>query len=82
LFINRFIDGKEAERIGLVSLAVPGDRLEESVNKIAAEIAATSLLGIFHGKEFFNTHLEILGLGALFRYHGQMNALGRLKKLE
>ena len=29
-------------------------------------------------KEVLNTSLEIMGVGAMFRYHGQMNALRRL----
>ena len=80
LFTGRTIDGKEAERIGLVSMAVPGDKLEETVNQIAAEIATIPHEGIMHNKEALNTDLEIMGLGALFRYHRQMNALGRILK--
>ncbi len=34
--------------------------------------------GAMQSKEALNTALDILGVGALFRYHGQMNALGRL----
>ena len=29
-------------------------------------------------KESFNTALEIMGLAAMFRYHGQMNAMSRV----
>ena len=36
--------------------------------------------GQMHNKEALNTSLEIMGVGALFRYHGQMNALGRLRE--
>ena len=35
--------------------------------------------GQLQNKEALNTSLEIMGVGALFRYHGQMNALGRLR---
>ena len=34
--------------------------------------------GQLHHKESLNTALEIQGVGALFRYHGQMNALCRI----
>jgi enoyl-CoA hydratase len=78
LFTGRTIDGKEAERIGLVSMSVPADKLEETVNQIASEIAAIPHEGIMHNKEALNTDLEIMGVGALFRYHGQMNALGKI----
>ena len=82
LFTNKFIDGKEAERVGLVSLAVPPDQLEETVNQIASQIAQTHPTRIFYCKESLNTNLEIMGLGALFRYYGQLNAPGRLKRPE
>ena len=36
--------------------------------------------GAMQNKEALNTALEIMGVGALFRYHGQMNALGRLRE--
>ena len=29
-------------------------------------------------KEALNTALDIMGVGAMFRYHGQLNALRRL----
>ena len=77
LFTGRTIDGKEAERIGLVSLAVPADQLEQTVNQMAAEIAEIPSEGVIHQKEVLNTDLEIMGVGAMFRYHGCQNDLGR-----
>ena len=46
---------------------------------IARDCLAVPRDGQMHNKEALNTALEILGVGALFRYHGQMNALGRLR---
>ena len=80
LLTGRLVDGTTAERIGLVSLAVPGDELDATVDAIAADVAAVPAEGQQHNKETLNTALEIMGVGALFRYHGQMNALGRLKR--
>jgi enoyl-CoA hydratase len=42
LFTARNIDGREAERIGLVNLCVPGDQLMETARQMAGEIAQNS----------------------------------------
>jgi len=46
LFTAENIDGREAERIGLVNLAVPGDRLMDAAKDMAAAIAQNSSLSI------------------------------------
>lgn len=46
LFTARNIDGQEAERIGLVNLAVPGDRLMDTAKNMAAEIVQNSSFSI------------------------------------
>ena len=75
---RRFIDGKEAERIGLVNRAVPADKLEEEVWEMAKLMAEVPPDGMAIMKEAFNTHAEIMGRGAVFTYHQQLNALGRV----
>jgi enoyl-CoA hydratase len=46
LFTARNIDGREAERIGLVNAAVPPERLLEAAREMAAEIAQNSSFSI------------------------------------
>jgi len=77
LMTGRTITGKEAEQIGLVSLSVPRENLEDEVNSIAAEIATIPPDGFLHNKICMNTDLKIRGIDALFDYYGQMNRFSR-----
>jgi len=78
LLTQQPISAREAERIGLINRVVPGDKLEEEVWKMAEAMAEADPDGILMLKEAFNTHAEIMGRGALFAYHRQLNALGRV----
>jgi enoyl-CoA hydratase/carnithine racemase len=75
---ERKISGKEAAKMGLVSISVPREDLEAEVNKLAAEIAKIPHEGALHNKIALNTDLKIRGIDALFEYYGQMNRYGRL----
>lgn len=77
LMTGRTINGIEAEKIGLISLSVPKEQLEEEVNKIAQEISEIPPDGALHNKICLNTDLKIRGLDALFDYYGQMNRYTR-----
>ncbi|TAK31597.1 MAG: enoyl-CoA hydratase/isomerase family protein [Chloroflexota bacterium] len=44
LFLGNWISGKEAERIGLINKAVPADKLDETINEMAARLASKSLV--------------------------------------
>lgn len=79
LMTGRIVDGREAERLGLVTLAVPAAELDATVDGIVQDLVVVPLEGSYISKEGLNTALEIMGVGALFRYHGQLNALGRLR---
>ncbi len=46
LFTGEYIDGKEAERIGLVNRAVPAEKLMDTAMEMAGKIAANSAFSI------------------------------------
>jgi enoyl-CoA hydratase len=55
------VDGAEAERIGLVSLCVPADELEERALEISRRLAAGSQAAIAHTKLALNNWLRAAG---------------------
>jgi enoyl-CoA hydratase len=56
-----FIDGKEAERIGLVSLAVPRDQLMDKAEDVAKNLADGAQWAIRWTKRSLNLWLEQMG---------------------
>src|SRR5436190_7469985 len=57
------VDGEEAERLGLVSLCVPADDLEERAIDLARRLAAGSQTAISHTKLALNNWLRAAGPG-------------------
>jgi enoyl-CoA hydratase len=56
------IDGREAERIGLVLKAVPADVLDEEVEKLAGRLASVPVNQLMMQKLMINQALENMGL--------------------
>jgi len=56
-----FIDGREAERIGLVSLCVPGDQLMEKALGVATKLAQGSQTAIRATKKALNGWMRVAG---------------------
>lgn len=86
LFTCDYIDGKEAERIGLVNKTVPDDKLMEEALAMAEKIAANSLFSINLIKKGLNMANEV-SLEALMDYEVEaclatVSAPERLEKLE
>jgi len=67
LFTARNIDGREAERIGLVNRAVPGDRLMDTALAMAKEITQNSSFSIRMIKKGLEMAYEV-SLEALMDY--------------
>ncbi|HLX20696.1 MAG TPA: enoyl-CoA hydratase/isomerase family protein [Gaiellaceae bacterium] len=61
LLLNESVDGKEAERIGLVSLCVPADELEARALEIARRLMQGSQAAIEHTKLALNNWLRAAG---------------------
>lgn len=68
LFTAEYIDGKEAERIGLVNKAVPADQLMQAVREMADKIAQNSSFSINMIKKGLNMAQGEVSLEALMDY--------------
>ena len=68
LFTSEYIDGKEAERIGLVNKAVPAGRLMEETTEMARKIAQNSSFSIKMIKKGLNMARGEVSLEALMDF--------------
>jgi len=68
LFTGEYIDGLEAQRIGLVNRAVPADELMKTVMEMAAKIAANSSFSLKMIKKGLNMALGEVSLEALMDF--------------
>ena len=68
LFTSEYIDGKEAERIGLVNKAVPLDQLMEKTREMARKIAENSSFSVKMIKKGLNMARGEVSLDALMDY--------------
>jgi enoyl-CoA hydratase len=64
-FTAEAITGKEAERIGLINMAVPADRLEEALQGMAKKIMGNSAQSIAAYKQLYNANESMTLDGSL-----------------
>ncbi|MBI4300880.1 MAG: enoyl-CoA hydratase/isomerase family protein [Chloroflexi bacterium] len=62
MYTGNMIDGREAERIGMINKAVPADKLEEEVTALAERIAIQSADALAVHKHSVNHFYEVMGI--------------------
>ena len=78
LLTGNSIDGKTAERIGLVWKAVPAEKLEEEVNILAETIARIPYGLLAVNKTIVNRTLEMMGRSLVQQLACEADAIGHL----
>ena len=86
LLTGKYIDGREAERIGLVMKAVPADRLEEEMSSVTEGFAKSAGIGGFDQlADFWSFNMAALDLGGLAaarRLAGNAHVLSAIQRPE
>jgi len=72
------VDGKTAERIGLVWKSVPADKLEEEVNGLAETLSKVPYGLLAVHKRIVNMAIELMGRGILQQLAVEGDAIGHL----
>ena len=79
LFTGNSIDGKTAERIGLVLKAVPADELEEEANHLAETIAKVPYGLLAVHKRIVNYAIEMMGRNVVQQVAAEGDAIGHIE---
>lgn len=78
LYTGNYVDGKTAERIGLVWKSVPADQLEDEVNRLAETIAKVPYGLLAVHKRIVNITMEMMGRSLVQQLASEGDAIGHL----
>lgn len=70
------IDAREAERLGLINKAVPGDKLQEEVEKLAGKIIRIPADVLALSKTGINKAFEIMGIRTALDWAQDLHVIG------
>lgn len=80
LFSGKYITGKEAERLGLITRAVPVSRLHDEVRNLAEGLKLLHSDALALAKDGINAVMESRGLGAAWRFTTDMQLIMQVKR--
>jgi enoyl-CoA hydratase/carnithine racemase len=75
LYSGRYVNAKEAEQLGLINMAVPEDKLEKEVTRLAKGISLMPGDGLAASKDAINSAMEARGLGEAWRFTNNMQLI-------
>jgi len=75
MYTGDSVSGKEAELLGMINRAVPTDKLEEEVNRLAERIANQTADSLAIHKHSINRFYEIMGLRAALQSSADFDAM-------
>ncbi|MDD5126980.1 MAG: crotonase/enoyl-CoA hydratase family protein [Dehalococcoidales bacterium] len=78
LLTGNSVDGKTAEKIGLIWKAVPKEKLDEEVNNLAVQMTKIPYGLLAVNKRIVNKCLEAMGRGLLQELAAEADAIGHL----
>ena len=82
LYSGRYMDAKEAEQCGLINRAVPKDKLEEEVIRLAKGISLLPGDGLAVSKDAVNSVMEARGLGEAWRFTNNMQLVMQQRAID
>jgi enoyl-CoA hydratase len=80
LLTGKTIDGIEAERVGLITKAVPADLLMQEVDEMALTVSLTPFDGLTNNREGFQTGIDARGLAEGWRSSSDRRVFGLLQR--